>query len=265
MVSRGPLDCFQAPPYVPWGSSREKVKWTKAAWTEHGLHVTYIGTYCFRSHQVGWPIRRLSSIWNINSTVVLNIIDFFSLVCLFFFLFNACLQYLARLHFHEPDEAFTGCSWKTTCRDCGYFWHICFFYMHFLMTFVLPDYWYHLCHSRLTAAFVMRLCSWRFLVCRVTAWCLLALARWTATTMMSGASVTQQPMASNGQLEVLFVSFFFRFALPTAKISCILLQVNISSPSHASLSAGPWRQVCSAPCWSALHTRTILTAPRWLL
>lgn len=35
--------------------------------------------------------------------------------------------------------------------------------------------------------------------------------------------------------------------------------------SPASLSTGPWRQVCGAPCWSALRTRTIPRAPWWLL
>lgn len=45
---------------------------------------------------------------------------------------------------------------------------------------------------------------------------------------------------------------------------CILLQVTSCWPSPAFLSAGPWRQACSAHCWCALHTRTIQTVAWWL-
>lgn len=132
------------------------------------------------------------------------------------------------------------------------------FHMHFLISFFRPHCWYLLCRSRWTAAYVMRLCCWRFLVCLVTAWCLLALVRWTATTMTSGASATQQAMAWSGQSAVHFFFFFVLLVLTCFKS-------NFLCPSPASLSAGPWRQVCSAHCWSALHTRTIRTAARWLL
>lgn len=68
----------------------------------------------------------------------------------------------------------------------------------------------------------MRLCCWRFLVCLVTAWCLLALARWTATTMTSGASATQQAMALSGQSAVHFFSFLFCLFWPASgQTSCL--------------------------------------------
>lgn len=100
-----------------------------------------------------------------------------------------------------------------------------FFHMHFLINFFRPDCWYLLCRSRWTAAFVMRLCCWRFLVCLVTAWCLLALARWTATTMTSGASATQQAMAWSGQSAVHFFSFLFCLFWPASgQTSCLSLR-----------------------------------------
>lgn len=96
------------------------------------------------------------------------------------------------------------------------------FHMHFLISFFRPHCWYLLCRSRWTAAYVMRLCCWRFLVCLVTAWCLLALARWTATTMTSGASATQQAMAWSGQSAVHFFSFLFCLFWPASgQTSCL--------------------------------------------
>lgn len=109
-----------------------------------------------------------------------------------------------------------------------FFW---FFHMHFLIHFFHPNCWYALFRSRWTAVCVMRLCCWRFLVCLVTAWCLLALARWTATTMTSGASVTQQAMAWSGQSAVHFL-FFVLLVL-----TCF--RSNFLSPSPASLLQGP--------------------------